>query len=330
MSTTARALAFVAPRKVEIVDVALPNLKPGQVLIRTEYSGISGGTEMLAYRGEIDSSNPLDETIGSLAGTFEYPFSYGYSAVGREAEGGGPSTGGPLFAFHAHQDMFVVDESDLVPLDDVDPRTATLFPLVETALQVTLDVGARLDDHVVVVGLGAVGILTSLLLARSGARVLGSETQIGRRKIAESLGVQALDPDELKDVVDEITRGRGADYVVESSGNPEALGESLDLLRHEGTAVVCSWYGTKPVNLPLGGNFHRRRLTIRSSQVSSIPSNLQSGWDKPRRREATRRLMRELPLEAIATHEFPFEQAAEAYATIDSGAEGLVHVALRY
>ena len=54
----------------------------GDVLVRTLYSGISAGTELLAYRGEIDPDLALDETIGALGGTFRYPFRYGYSCVG--------------------------------------------------------------------------------------------------------------------------------------------------------------------------------------------------------------------------------------------------------
>ena len=42
------------------------------------------------------------------------------------------------------------------------------------------------------------------------------------------------------------------------------------------------------------------------------------------------RLMTELPLKLLATHEVPFERAGEAYAALDRRDEGLVHVALRY
>jgi len=108
------------------------------------------------------------------------------------------------------------------------------------------------------------------------------------------------------------------------------LAASLPLLAHEGTALVCSWYGTKPVVLPLGADFHRRRLVIRSSQVSTIPAELTARWDRPRRREAARALLSELPLEPLATHEFPFERASDAYAAVAGDAPDLIHAALRY
>ena len=126
------------------------------------------------------------------------------------------------------------------------------------------------------------------------------------------------------------TSGRGANLVVESSGRPEALAGSLELLRHEGTVLVASWYGTQPVALPLGAEFHRRRLTIRSTQVSTIPERLAGEWTFERRRAAALDLMDELPLDRLATHEFDFEDAAAAFEAVDRGAEGLVHAALRY
>ena len=64
------------------MDVDLPKPADDEVMVRTLWSGISAGTEMLAYRGELDRGLPLDESIGTLGGTFDYPFRYGYSCVG--------------------------------------------------------------------------------------------------------------------------------------------------------------------------------------------------------------------------------------------------------
>jgi len=328
----ARAVRFLAPRRISVEDVEPAEPGPGHLVVRTEYSGISGGSEMLAYRGEIDPSLPLDETLGSLGGTFEFPFSYGYSCVGVvEHSGGSIPEGERVFAFHPHQDRLVVDESDAIAVGALDPRLATLFPLVETALQVSLDAEAALGDGVVVLGLGAVGTLSALLIERSGATVIGSDPDPGRREAAAAAGVSAVAPEDLSGEVGRATDGRGADLVVDASGNPTALADGLELLAHEGTALVCSWYGTKPVPLPLGAEFHRRRLTIRSTQVSTIPARLASRWTRERRLAESRELLEELPLKPLATHEFSFEEeAAAAYAAIDGGLPGLVHVALRY
>ncbi|HEV3495898.1 MAG TPA: zinc-binding alcohol dehydrogenase, partial [Actinomycetes bacterium] len=280
---------------------------------------------------EVDPDLPLDETLGALAGTFAYPFRYGYSAVGRVVRPAAPFREGQrVFAFHPHQDRFGADPGDAVAVDDLDPRAATLYPLVETAVQVCLDAAPRLGETVVVVGLGAVGILAAALLVRTGAVVVGAEPEPARRAAAQAFGVRAVGPDEVEELVTAQTGGRGADLVVESSGNPQALAAALGLLAHEGTALVCSWYGTKPVPLPLGAAFHRRRLAVASTQVSTLPAALTARWDRTRRAELAWALVRELPLEALATHGFAFEEAAEAYACADRKGDGLIHAALRY
>ena len=146
----------------------------------------------------------------------------------------------------------MADVREVISVDDLDPRAATLYPTVETALQVCLDASPRLGETVVVVGLGAVGILVAALLIRSGAVVLGSDPEPARQAAARAFGVRAIDPDDVAEVVAAETGRRGADLVVEVSGNPQALAGSLGLLAHEGTAVICSWYGTKPVPCPWG------------------------------------------------------------------------------
>jgi 2-desacetyl-2-hydroxyethyl bacteriochlorophyllide A dehydrogenase len=327
----ARAVSFEGPGRIAIVDVDLPKPADDEVMVRTLWSGISAGTEMLAYRGELDRGLPLDESIGTLGGTFDYPFRYGYSCVGLiERPAVGLRKGQLVFAFHPHQDLFVVPAADVVPVDEIDPRLATLFPLVETALQVALDAGSILEEVVVVLGLGAVGILSGLLLQRAGAHVIGMDPISWRRAAATSMGLEAWSPDEASEAL----AGQGGSgrvpLVVEASGRPEALREALGLLSHEGHVLVVSWYGTKDVSLPLGADFHRRRLAIRSTQVSTIPARLSARWTVPRRRLVTVKLLRQLSVAALATHAFPLLQAAEAFAAVDRGESGLVHAALCY
>ncbi|HEX2236313.1 MAG TPA: hypothetical protein VHK89_08560, partial [Actinomycetota bacterium] len=201
-------LEFGAPRTVGWVEVEVAPPGPGRALVRTLCSGISSGTEMLAYRGEIAPDTPLDESLGSLGGTFAWPFRYGYSCVGVVEAGDAPE-GERVFTFHPHQTCFVQDASQLVSLGDLDPRAATLFPLVETALQVTLDAGAVAEELVVVSGLGAIGLLAGALLRRAGARVIASEPRPFRRALAARWGLDAVPPEELENEVMDASGGRG-------------------------------------------------------------------------------------------------------------------------
>jgi threonine dehydrogenase-like Zn-dependent dehydrogenase len=313
----ARALFHTAPGCVEIRELPTPRPAAGEVLVRTLSSGISGGTERLVYRGEIPADLALDDTIDALGGTFSYPFAYGYACVGEVVE-----SGQRVFAFHPHQDVFTAQLSELVPLPAVDPAAATLFPLVETALQVTLDAGSGYRDRVIVLGAGVLGLLTGLLLQRAGWQPLMAEPQEWRRAIASSLGVPAAAPAEL--VSEEVP------LVIDASGNPDAPAMALDLLAHEGTLLIASWFGTKPVVLPLGGAFHRRRLTIRSTQVSSVPARLSGTWTRSRRRQETVALITELPLAQLCTDVFDFDHAAAAFQAVDQGKPGLMHAVLTY
>jgi 2-desacetyl-2-hydroxyethyl bacteriochlorophyllide A dehydrogenase len=331
-SMKGRVLRFAAPRRVEtqVVDVRPP--ADGELLVRTHWSGISGGTELLAYRGELEAGLARDEAISSLGDSFEYPFAYGYSCVGEvlSSHVDGLREGATVFAFHPHQDLFTVPGADVGPLDRVDERAATLFPLVETALQVALDAGPRLEEPVVVFGLGPVGLLSAALLDRGGAMVVGVDPRRDRREAAVLFGVRAVDVTEIGAEVGRVTSGAGVPLVVDATGHPPALARALELLSREGEVLVCSWYGVKEVSLPLGREFHRRRLQIRSTQVSTIPARLAGRWDIPRRRRAAGGLLGELPVKLLATHEVPFDRAADAYAALDRGEPGLMHVELRY
>src|SRR5258708_29763102 len=99
MPSSAAAVEFAGPGQVRVAAVALPEPGPDEVVVTTHFLGISGGRELLAYRGGIDPGVPLDDRIESLGGTFTYPFRYGYACVG-EADGQ------PVFAFHPHQNQF--------------------------------------------------------------------------------------------------------------------------------------------------------------------------------------------------------------------------------
>jgi threonine dehydrogenase-like Zn-dependent dehydrogenase len=313
----AHALFHTAPRCVEIRELPTPQPAAGEVLVRTLCSGISGGTERLVYRGEVPAEMELDDTIDALGGTFSYPFAYGYACVGEVAE-----SSQVVFAFHPHQDVFAARPSELIRMPAIDPASATLFPLVETALQVTLDAGAGYRDRVIVLGAGVLGLLTGLLLQRSGWRPLIAEPQAWRRVMASSLGAAAAAPEELTE--------ERVPLVIDASGNPDAPAMALNMLAHEGTLLIASWFGTKPVVLPLGGAFHRRRLTIRSTQVSTVPAHLSGTWTRSRRRQETVELMAGLPLAQLCTHVFAFGDAAEAFQAVDEGIPGLMHAVLDY
>ena len=154
------------------------------------------------------------------------------------------------------------------------------------------------------------------------------------RRRAPSAGAGAdhalSEDDDLAEAVLELTDGRGVDVAIEVSGSPAALQACLDAAAFAGTIVVASWYGIREVGLSLGGRFHRRRLRVISSQVSTLDPALAPRWDRARRTALVSALLKELPLSDLITHRFPLDQAAAAYELLDHRPEECLQVVLDY
>ncbi|BBL79910.1 alcohol dehydrogenase [Rubrobacter xylanophilus] len=327
----ARAVWFPAPRRAELRYERLDPPGPEEITVRTVASAISPGTEMLVYRGEAPADLPLD--LPTLSGSYALPVKYGYAASGRVERAGERvrelSPGDTVFVHHPHQDRFTVPAHLAVRLPDgIPPERGTFFANLETALGVVHDAAPRLGEDVVVFGCGVVGLLILRLLGLCGVgSLLAVDPLERRRELALRFGASAaVEPG----AVGEAVAGRGADVVVEASGSAAALPEALGCVRREGTVVVASWYGTKPVTLDLGGRFHRGRVRIRSSQVGGIAPELSARWDRERRRRVVLDLLRRLPLEEMVTHRIPFERAPEAYRLVDEVPSEVLQVILTY
>lgn len=333
---SSRAVWITAPRRVELRDEPLPDVGPGALRVRAAVSALSHGTEILVYRGQAPADLPLD--LPTLAGSFAFPIKYGYASVGT-VEAVGPEVDGVhpgdlVFALHPHQTRYVIPADLAVPLPPrLTPEAGVFYANLETAVNVALDTPLRFGETAVVFGQGVVGHLVALLLRRSGARrVVAVDPIPARRARALQAGADAaLAPDDwLVERVRALTGGRGADVVVEASGAPAALDRALALVATQGTVVVASWYGTKPVSLSLGADFHRRRLRIVSSQVGTLDPALAPRWDYRRRRDLVTSLLAELPLTSLITHRVPFERAADAYRLVDEHPRDVLQVVLTY
>jgi 2-desacetyl-2-hydroxyethyl bacteriochlorophyllide A dehydrogenase len=335
-SLEARALWFVAPRMAEFRTERVPPPGPGKVRIRTIASAISHGTEMLVYRGEVPTDLPLD--LPTFAGDFSFPIKYGYATVGRVLDAGAGvehlSPDDLVFVHHPHQDVFVVPaELPVRLLDAIDSTSGLFFANLETALNVVHDAPIRLGETVLVFGQGVVGLLVTRLLKLAGAdQVLAVEPFRKRRGLALEVGAdEVFEPaEDLHERLLEANAGRGADVAIEVSGSGAALQTAVDAVASEGTVVVASWYGTKPVALSLGGHFHRGRIRLRSSQVGRMDPELGPRWDRDRRTETVLGLLPRLRLEELVSHRVPFEEAPGAYQLVDETPDETVQVVLTH
>jgi 2-desacetyl-2-hydroxyethyl bacteriochlorophyllide A dehydrogenase len=329
----AAAVWFPRARSVELRTEELRDPGRDEVRVRAALSAISHGTEMLVYRGEVDADLALD--LPTLSGGYGFPLKYGYASVGRAVAVGrdvrNVREGDLVFALHPHQDEYVVPAWLVHPLPgDATPEQGVFLANLDTAINVVLDAKPRLGEVVAVFGQGVVGLLVTQLLRRSGARVIAVEPSELRRSFAERCGVEvALAPSDTA-LVRSLTGGRGADIAIDASGSPAALQAAIDCVATEGTVVVCSWYGEKPVPLDLGGRFHRGRVRLVSSQVGRIDPSLAPRWDRERRVELATDLLGELILADLITHRIPFKRAADAYALLDDRAAETVQVVLDY
>lgn len=331
-----QTLYFTAPRQVEVREEPLPVPQAGQVLAETVVSAISPGTELLVYRGQFPRD--LADAHDSLSSSIQYPVAYGYSCVGRVVETGTQVDESwrdrLVFSFQAHSSHFTADVAALLPLPNaLEPETACFLPNAETAINLVHDSAPLVGERVLVFGQGIVGLLTAAVLAEFPLEKLVTVDSLPRRRAASlALDVTAcLDP-RSSDFQAEARRLllTGADVCLELSGVPEALDEAIRLTAFSGRIVVGSWYGAKRALLDLGGSFHRSRIRLISSQVSSIAPELSGRWDKFRRFDVAWAALQRIRPEKWITQRFPLDKAPEAYRLLDEHPAETIQVVFRY
>lgn len=334
---TRRTVYFNAPRQVEVRQEPIPQPGLGQVLVQTLFSAISPGTEMLVYRGQFPDL-PVDASIESLEGGFAYPLAYGYACVGRVIQTG-PGVGAEwqdrmVFSFQPHTSFFTCEPHALMPLPaGLSPETACFLPNMETAVNLVQDGAPLLGENVLVFGQGIVGLLTTALLAQFPLGSLVCVDLLANRRAAAlaSGATAAFDPCEqyFKQQAQQLL-GSGADLVFELSGAPQALDQAIALTRFSGRVLIGSWYGTKRAPLDLGGSFHRSRIRLISSQVSSIAPELSGRWDKTRRFNLAWQALERIQPEKWISARFPIAQAAAAYELLDQRPGEVMQIVFEY
>ncbi len=304
-SGTAQAHAFwvTGRQQGEIRREILPPLPEGWVRVRTHYSGISRGTESLVFRGEVPPSEHLRMRAPFQSGDFPAPVKYGYISVGEVVAGPAELIGRGVYCLYPHQDLYQVPAEAVTLLSDGLPLgRAVLAANLETAVNGLWDAAPRVGDRIAVVGAGTLGCLVAWLAGRiPGCAVELIDTNPRRAGIAEALGVGFRAPD---------AAAPDADLVIHASGNPAGLGTALGLAAFEATVLELSWFGAKPVTLPLGEAFHQRRLRLISSQVGSVASAQRARWGHRRRLALALSLLAESAadaLDVLITGEDPFD-----------------------
>lgn len=332
-----KTLYFSAPRQVEIREEILPALGAEDVLVETTCSAISAGTEMLVYQGQFPRDLEADSTISSLRGGFKYPLAYGYACVGVVSDMGAhvDTTWRErlVFAFQPHTSHFITTPDSLLPIPSSLSRDSACFlPNMETAINLVQDGAPIFGERVLVLGQGIVGLLAAALLNEFPLDTLVTADCYPLRCNSSPIHPHwSLDPN-ASGFVQEAMKllAPGADLTFELSGNPAALNDALSLTRFSGRIVIGSWYGEKQVEVNLGGTFHRSRIKLISSQVSTIAPELEGRWDKPRRFEAAWKALERVKPEKWITHRFALDEAAQAYRLLDEHPQETIQVLFDY
>lgn len=122
----AQQLWFTAPQQVELREQALAPPQAGEVLVQTECSAPSAGTELLVYRGQLPGGMALDASIASLQAAPSYPLHYGYACVGRIRQVGpgvaAERVGERVFAFEPHASHFITRAEATIAVPEGVPR----------------------------------------------------------------------------------------------------------------------------------------------------------------------------------------------------------------
>lgn len=323
----AKTIFFVAPKKIEIHETILPPLKDDEVLVETICSAISAGTEMLVYRNQFPH---LKDVHDSFSSDLNYPLAYGYACVGKVKEVGklvnGEWKNRLVFSFQPHTSHFITKPDSLFPIPvSLSPETACFFPNMETAVNLIQDGAPILGEKVLVLGQGVVGLLTASLLSEFPLDSLVVVDNFELRRSAFKSHKSQVTSRSVHDL-----RPATFDLTYELTGSPTALNDAIDLTTFSGRVVIGSWYGEKKSEVNLGGSFHRSRIKLISSQVSTISPELSGRWDKARRHQVAWEALERIKPEQWITHRFSLNDADKAYQLLDENPQETIQILFNY
>jgi 2-desacetyl-2-hydroxyethyl bacteriochlorophyllide A dehydrogenase len=338
-----KILLIEAPGKIRFDKYEERAIEPGEVRVRTLYSGISAGTEMTIYRG----SNPyakkrwdaeLKLFLNAEDDPRMYPTPVGYEEVGRVEEVGadvaGVTAGDLIYGSWGHRTGIILPgrvaaANRMQP--DADPRHGVFARIGAIALNGILDAQINVGEVVAVFGAGVVGLICCALARLSGATVIAVDVRESRLAHARPCADLFFHQDAAMQIK-RYTKNRGADVVIEATGSDMALNEAIRSVAYSARVVSLGFYQNNAQGLYLGEEFHHNRISIVCSQIFAVNPALSYRWDVPRLERTIMELQHagKLNLMPLITHEFPFERAAEAYRLLEEHPEETVQVVLRF
>ncbi len=176
--------------------------------------------------------------------------------------------------------------------------------------------GIGIGDVVAVLGAGSTGLLAMQVAKKAGAKVLITDKSSDKLHLAADMGADYVlnaDSVDLYDLVMAMTKDRGVDVVMECTGTPQALNQTVDLVRKGGTIVMVGWTGNEMDPMPL--------TEIAMGEVNLLGSAMYC-HDFPTAIELA--ISREVNLNSMISHTFELSQVGEALETLSQDQHDIV------
>jgi predicted dehydrogenase/D-arabinose 1-dehydrogenase-like Zn-dependent alcohol dehydrogenase len=361
--TVKQLLQHLDSGRTDLLDVPLPAVGPGEVLVRTVTSVISAGTERMLVefgragwiekartrpdkvRQVIDKARTdgLGPTLAAVQHKLAAPIPLGYcnagvvaavgSGVTSVSDGDRVVSNGPHAEYVCVPERLVARIPDTVSFDD-----AAFAPVAAIALQGIRLSEATIGETIVVYGLGLIGLSTVQILRAAGCRVIGIDTSPQRLGMAAEFGATVVDatagPPDARIIA--ATSGVGADAVLLTlaSSSDEPVHYAASMSRKKGRLVLVGVTGLALQR----DDFYKKELSIVVSSSYGPgrydPAYERNGQDYPvshvrwtaqRNFEAVLGLMadRAINMSALVSHRFQFERAPAAYDIVLGAAPSL-------
>lgn len=208
----------------------------------------------------------------------------------------------------------VAPAENVLPVGDMDYQTAALIEPLAVSMHGVMNIDVQLGDTVVILGMGAVGLLTLKCLLVAGAKeVIAVDISDDKLEEAKAHGaahtINSLKED-LEEKVFEITKGLGADIVMECAGSAITQEQALLLAKKQGK-VGYQGIAYRDITLRRKAfeNIFRRELTVKgfwNSYSAPFPGKeWQNAIDYVNQGR--------IDLSGMVTHTFPLNQANEMF-----------------
>ena len=317
--------------KVDVETFDLPPVGDDEVLVATECTLISPGTERAFLLG-------LPNAQG------RYPARPGYSNIGTVIEVGKAVTdcsiGERVASTQGHTSHFIASPNRLlkVPSTDVPVEETVFFNLGAIALQGVRKARIELGEAALVLGQGLIGLLAMQLLKLSGGMPLvAADLTDSRLELSKSMGADfTLNPEDtnFSEQLQDVTKGDGPAVVIEATGHPDAVSTALDAAGWGARVVLLASTRGETPNVNFYRDVHKKGLILYGAHNAIRPRQESSPnfWTLEDDSLLLLSLIaqKRFNVAPLISHRVPGEDASKAYQLLMEWNPGLLGVVLQW